>query len=290
LERVVFQPTKVLLLLAVIAMVRPTAIPCAAGADCFVGCMERSGCWSGGMGSPNCGFNNSHAMEMCQIQCRGRSGDGWGAIAYSKKDKKYGYSFEQASKAVAEKSALQYCNKSGGAQCVIETSFDRLCGAVAADGDQVAWGTSGTRAAAEQRAVGECTKLGGKKCEVKAWVCSAPNTNSGSPSAPAAPRQPKAIAWGAIAYSSGDMGAGWSQGKDDRASAEKEAMAACAQRGKACVLRSAFNKQCGALAADRDFTGVGTSTDQRAALQKALDECKKAGGTRCAPHIAFCSM
>jgi hypothetical protein len=67
-------------------------------------------------------------------------------------------------------------------------------------------------------------------------------------------------------------------------------MAACAQRGKECVLRTAFNKQCGALAADRNFTGLGVSADQREALQKALDECKKAGGTRCVPHISFCSF
>jgi hypothetical protein len=86
------------------------------------------------------------------------------------------------------------------------------------------------------------------------------------------------------------MGAGYSQGKPDRASAEKEAMSICSQRGKGCVLRTAFNKQCGALAADRDFTGWAISTDQTDALRKAIEECKKSGGTTCAPHIAFCSM
>ena len=55
-------------------------------------------------------------------------------------------------------------------------------------------------------------------------------------------------------------------------------------------VEGAFNKQCGALAADRTFTGWATSADQRQALQKAVDECKKAGGTMCVPHIAFCSM
>jgi hypothetical protein len=104
------------------------------------------------------------------------------------------------------------------------------------------------------------------------------------------PPPPKAISWGAIAYSSKDMGAGWAQGKADRASAEKEAMDACAKRGKSCVLRTAFNKQCGALAADHEITGWATSTDQREALQKAIDECKKAGGSMCVPHISFCSM
>jgi hypothetical protein len=110
------------------------------------------------------------------------------------------------------------------------------------------------------------------------------------PSTPRAPVPPRAASWGAIAYSSRDMGAGWSQGKDDRASAEKAAMAACAQRGKACVVRATFNKMCGALAADRDVTGSGTSTDAREAQQKALNECRKAGGSNCVLHILFCSL
>jgi hypothetical protein len=56
------------------------------------------------------------------------------------------------------------------------------------------------------------------------------------------------------------------------------------------VLQTAFNKQYGALAADRNFTGWGTSADQREAQQKAIDECKKAGGTGCVLPIAFCSF
>ena len=44
------------------------------------------------------------------------------------------------------------------------------------------------------------------------------------------------------------MGAGWSQGKHDRASAETEALAVCAQHGKACALQTSFNELCGARA------------------------------------------
>ncbi len=280
------QRDRVLILLSVSSLVRPTFISTAAGADCFIECMERSGCWSGNSGA-NCGFNNAHAMELCRIRCQGKSSSGWGAIAYSEEDKISGWSFEQGDKATAEKIAVQYCTKSRGVQCVVETSFNHTCGAVAADGDIVRWGTDPTKLNAQQRALAECNRAGGKKCAIEAWVCSAPNASSAPPSAP---RPPKSISWGAIAYSSADMGAGWSQGKDDRASAENEALTACSQRGKACVLRTAFNKQCGALAADRDFTGLGTSADQREAQQKAIDECKKAGGARCVLHISFCSM
>jgi hypothetical protein len=279
------QRTKVLILLFVSSLVRSTFISNAAGADCITECMERSGCWSGRSISDPHGCNVQ--PQLCRTQCQGKSSNGWGAIAYSKKDKISGWSFEQDNKATAERVAVQYCSKSGGAQCVVETSFNSICGAIAADGDVVAWGTSGTKVSAQQRATAECTKLGGKKCEVESSVCSSANSSAGPPSPS---RPPKNISWGAIAYSSMDMGAGWSQGKDDRASAEKEALTACAQRGKACVLRTAFNKQCGALAADREFTGWGTSADQREALRQAMEECQKAGGTRCMPHISFCSF
>lgn len=275
------QGTRVLILFPVSALVLLTLVPAAAGQSCFQTCMDRSAGISG--------MTYQHKYELCEIRCKGKGLTSWGAIAYSKKDRISGWSFEQVDRASAERAALQYCNKEGGVKCLVETSFNATCGAVAADGDLVAWGTAGTAAGAKQFAVAECTRLGGKKCEVEASVCSASGSSSSS-GTPPPPQPPKAISWGAIAYSSTDMGAGWSQGKTDRASAEREAMAACAQRGKACVLRTAFNKQCGALAADRDFTGWGVSADQRQALQKALDDCRKAGGARCVPHISFCSF
>jgi hypothetical protein len=225
--------------------------------------------------------------QLCSIQCKGKADNSWGAIAYSRKEKISGWSFEQDDKATADRTALQYCAKQGGGKCLVEASFNHTCGAVAVDGETVTWGTSATKSGAQQRALAECGRAGGKKCAVEVSVCSLPDASSAPPSTPP---PPKSVAWGAIAYSSKDMGAGWSQGKADRASAEKEAMNLCAQRGKGCVLRTAFNKECGALAADRDFTGWATSTDQRQALQKAIDECKKAGGAACVPHIAFCSM
>jgi hypothetical protein len=268
----------VLILLSVSPMV-------GASPDCITECMERSGCWSGRSVSEPGYCNNM--PELCAIQCRGKSSNAWGAIAYSKSDHISGWSYEHADKLTAEKVAMQYCVKQGGGKCLVEASFNHTCAAVAADGQIVSWGTSATKISAQQRAMAECGRAGGKKCAVEASVCSA---SGGAPASPGTPPPAKAVSWGAIAYSSKDMGAGWSQGKADRASAEKEALTACSQRGKDCVLQTAFNKQCGALAADRDFTGFGTSTDQREAQRMALDECKKAGGARCALHIAFCSM
>ena len=276
---------RVLILLSVSSLFRPTLIPTATGADCFIECMERSGCWSGRSVSDPASCNNM--PELCTIQCKGKADNSWGAIAYSRKDKISGWSYEQDDKATADRTALQYCAKQGGGKCLVEASFNHACGAVAVDGEIVTWGTSGTKSSAQQRALAECVRAGGKKCAVEASVCSIPNASSAPPTSPPPPRN---VSWGAIAYSSKDMGAGWSQGKADRASAEKEAMSTCSQRGKACVLLTAFNKQCGALAADRDFTGWAASADQRAAQQKAIDDCKKAGGARCVLHISFCSM
>ena len=248
-------------------------------------------CWSSCSGEPLGSSSKQACVERCiRYTCRA-SVDVWGAIAYSKPDKGYGYSFELENEATARKVAMENCRKHGS-NCVVETVFNRACAALAAGGEHVGWGIDRTRDSAEKRAMSECALTGAKGCAIQTWVCSAPNSSSNGGTAPApAPRPaPKAVAWGAIAYSAADMGAGWSQSKGDRASAEREAMALCQQRGKSCVLRAAFNKQCGALAADRTIEGWGTSTDAREAQQKAIDECRKAGGARCTLHIMFCSM
>jgi hypothetical protein len=280
------QQAKVLTLLLVSSLVRPAYISTAAGQSCLLSCMDASAGISG--------MTYQHKYELCEIRCKGQADPpAYGAIAYSRKDKLWGFTYNQSDKATAEKLAFQNCVKQGGAKCLIEASFHNICGAIAADGDTVAWGTSGTKLNAEQNALAACARAGGKKCAAQASICSSPGAGGGSSlpstSLPGTPLAPRTASWGAIAYSNGDMGAGFSQGKDDRASAEKEAMAACSQRGKACVLRTAFNKQCGALAADRDFAGWGTSADQREAQQTALDACKRAGGARCVLHISFCS-
>src|SRR5262249_50182614 len=103
------------------------------------------------------------------------------------------------------------------------------------------------------------------------------------------PLPPRAISWGAIAFSAADGQTGYSQSKDDRATAEKEALAVCANRGKACVVMTAFNKQCGALARDGKIAGVAAASDQQTALLQARQACTKNGGARCVPQVLFCS-
>ena len=185
---------------------------------------------------------------------------------------------------------MQSCRNAHGTVCKVEASYYELCAAVAADGQLVGWGTAASKSEAAQRALSECSKQGGTHCVLEASVSSARNQNTAEgPNTPMRNAPPKAIAWGAIAYSVHDMGAGYSQEQPDRASAEKQAMQVCGQRGKACALEATFNKACGALAADRNFAGTGISTDQHEAMQKALAACKSAGGTACVLHILFCS-
>ena len=272
------------LFLSSVCLTWPAFLSAGVDESCVVKCMQSSGCWSGGsITMPDYCHNRP---ELCNIEC---STDSWGAIAYSWKDKTAGWSYGKTNRPDAVRMAMQACAKEGGARCILQTSFDGMCGSVAADGDLVAWGNADTKPNAQRRALAECAKIGGKKCALQATICSIWNPNAETQGPPSPPPPPRKISWGAIAYSDKDMGAGWSQGKDDRASAEKEAMSLCSQRGKACVLQTAFNKQCGALAADRGVSGWATSADQREAQQRAIDACRKAGGARCVLHISFCS-
>lgn len=199
-----------------------------------------------------------------------------------------GISQNRASWAAADRDAIAACSKYGS-DCKVVYRFQNTCAAIAeAKGTQhfeVATGSTEKEAAASATAV--CQQRWGA-CRGALSTCSLTGT-SGS-NKPNPPAQPRATSWGAIAYSAADMGAGWSQGKSERASAEKEAMNTCSQRGKACVLRIAFSKQCGALAADRSFVGWATSTEPREAQQKAVEQCTKNGGTKCTLHVFFCSF
>jgi hypothetical protein len=190
--------------------------------------------------------------------------------------------------AAADGAAVATCSKYGS-NCKVVYRFQNTCAALAlAKGAQhFEVATGSTEKEAEASATAVCQKRWGP-CVSDLSACSLTSTSrSNKPNPPA---QPHATSWGAIAYSAPDMQAGWSQSKNDRSLAEKEAMNACSQRGKACVLRTVFNKQCAALARDGRFVGWATSTEPREAQQKAVEECRKDGGTRCALQVFFCSF
>ena len=123
---------KLLVFLSAGLLLQPAFIPTASGDNCYSDCIIRYGCFTS---NPYAG---SDCYELCRSSCRP---DGWGAIAYSSKDKVFGWSFALDYKGTAEQVAKQYCAKRGGANCIIQASYYEACGAVAADGALVAWGT-----------------------------------------------------------------------------------------------------------------------------------------------------
>jgi len=95
----------------------------------------------------------------------------WGALAYSAKDKGFGFSIKMDDVNQAKKQAMDNCNKKGSA-CKLWAYFENECGAIAADGNTVAWGTGSLRGTAEKMAIQECQKAGGRNCKVEVWACS----------------------------------------------------------------------------------------------------------------------
>jgi hypothetical protein len=211
----------------------------------------------------------------------------YGAIAFGTRGAE-GISWNKGTWAAADGAAIATCSRYGS-NCKVVYRFQNTCAALAmAKGAQhFEVATGNTEKEAEASATAVCQKRWGT-CLSDLSTCSL--TGTSRLNKPNPPAQPHATSWGAIAYSASDMQAGWSSSKNDRSLAEKEAMSVCSQRGKACVLRTVFNKQCGALAADRSFVGWATSTEPRDAQQKAVEECTKDGGTKCALHVFFCSF
>lgn len=105
----------------------------------------------------------------CQARCSGRRW--WGALAYSATDKFFGWSNGWNDVDGAKKEAMRRCTVKGK-ECKLWAFFENECGAVAADGNIVTWGTASLKENAQQRALAECKKAGGKNCAIAVWACS----------------------------------------------------------------------------------------------------------------------
>jgi len=226
--------------------------------------------------------------ENCGNQCSHRGGAAapapYGSIAVGSNGAE-GMSWNKTSSAEADREAVRYCNKSGN-DCKVVYRYRDTCAAVAFSrhAEHFESATGGSTKEAEANATAACQQRWGF-CRSNMSSCSLLNASARS----SAPPPARAVSWGAIAYSAPDHQAGWSSAKNDRTLAEREAMSVCSQRGKACEVVTTFNKKCGALARDGNFVGLATSTDQREALQKAVQECTRNGGSRCVPQVLFCS-
>lgn len=96
--------------------------------------------------------------------------DNYGAIAYSPSTGAHGYSYDYASRAVAERKALAECRKHAR-DCQVPLWFRNACGALAV-GNGGGWGTGwgSNRALAERYALQSCSQYT-KGCSVIRWVC-----------------------------------------------------------------------------------------------------------------------
>jgi serine/threonine-protein kinase len=96
----------------------------------------------------------------------------FGTITYSEATGNYGYSYDYASRSVAEAEALQECESlSGFGDCRVLVSFRNACGALATNPEGAygsGWGAD--RSTAERYAIESCNQYG-RNCRVIRWVC-----------------------------------------------------------------------------------------------------------------------
>jgi Domain of unknown function (DUF4189) len=92
-----------------------------------------------------CDSSDSSCTGNCSLRCSpggdldetwNKSSSPYGAIAYGEESQAYGYAFNQASPAKANKVALSNCAKHGG-DCKIVIQLTHACGAVAAGSSNV---------------------------------------------------------------------------------------------------------------------------------------------------------
>ena len=96
----------------------------------------------------------------------------YGAIAYGRTSKAWGYSYHWGSRAKAESAAMQKCAQNGN-DCEVMVWFIRKCGAVASGGGTTAfWGLGYSDGQARTDAQNKCVNGGGKDCEVQVSQCS----------------------------------------------------------------------------------------------------------------------
>jgi len=136
------------------------ARPAFAGSStCFSDC---AGSCLGNM-SDSCMYTKRRCEASCDVHR-------FGAIAYSVADGAWGYSKDWSTGGEAKRDALHRCS-SRGSNCKIWAVFENECGAVAADGSTVGWGTSVQVNEAKRRAMLECSKAGGRNCSIQVWAC-----------------------------------------------------------------------------------------------------------------------
>lgn len=91
----------------------------------------------------------------------------YGAIAFDKRTRAYGFSFDHRTRAAAESRAVSECASSG---CQSMMWFANGCGAMAIGQERYGAATGASRREAERKALQQCTA---SDCRVLTWSCTA---------------------------------------------------------------------------------------------------------------------
>jgi hypothetical protein len=95
--------------------------------------------------------------------------------------------------------------------------------------------------------------------------------------------------YGAIAYSTKDKACFWANGWNSQKKAEQVALDNCSKQGPGCKSIVWYSKGGGAVAADGNIVTWGTDSTKQKAENRAMDECKKEGGKKCALQTSQCT-
>ena len=153
------------------ALAQPILASPARANECQTQCEDRyyqcnmGGAW---VAEKTCATQRSTCHAACSPQKHG-------AIAYSKKEKTYGYTTGLASRDAAEKTALAECAATAGSptDCTVLLWFYNRCGALAL-GDNGSYGAAhhATQAGASKKALQHCAPYGGSSCRIVREICS----------------------------------------------------------------------------------------------------------------------
>lgn len=91
----------------------------------------------------------------------------YGAIAFDKRTRAYGFSFDHPTRAAAEERAVREC---AGSHCQSMMWFANGCGALATGRERYGAATGASRREAERKALAQCTA---DDCRVLTWSCTA---------------------------------------------------------------------------------------------------------------------
>lgn len=151
-------------------LVAPLILSAPVKADCLSDCLAAQDCSLSYSGA--C----SNALGSCSQQCMGEgSGPAYGAIAYDKASRAFGYAFQFPDADGAADFALKSCAENGDA-CAIVATFADACAALAAgdkDGGRVSFTViADDRETAQSQAIAHCTDDGAGSCALEVWSCS----------------------------------------------------------------------------------------------------------------------